>query len=136
MARSLHHPVIWAVDAATFLFAWCVFLSADIAMRNDKLVSIDVLTSRLPEKARFYLKLFNYIIIILFLAFLIWYGLSLCYTSRFVAFQGIPGFSYTWVALSVPVGSALMLITAVLKIRDHLMAGYEKQKITVSQEFI
>lgn len=137
VARSLHYPIVWAVDAATFLFAWCVFFSADIAMRNDKLVTINVLTSRLPKKAQFYVKLFNYIMIILFLAFLIRYGLSLCYTSRFVAFQGIPGFSYTWVALSVPVGCTLMLITAVLKIREHLVTGDDrKRNIAVSQEFL
>ncbi|NLG84345.1 MAG: TRAP transporter small permease subunit, partial [Firmicutes bacterium] len=41
VARCLHHPLVWAMDAATFLFAWCVFLSADVAMRNNKLVSID-----------------------------------------------------------------------------------------------
>lgn len=137
VARSLHYPVTWAVDAATFLFAWCVFLSADIAMRNDKLVTIDVLTGRLTKKARFYVKLFNYAIIILFLAFLILYGLSLCYTSRFVAFQGIPGFSYTWVALSVPVGCALMLITAVLKTREHILRGYDfKQNNAAGKEFL
>ncbi|KKM12123.1 C4-dicarboxylate ABC transporter [Clostridiales bacterium PH28_bin88] len=137
VARSLHYPIVWAMDAATFLFAWCVFLSADMAMRNDKLVTIDVLTSRLSKKARFYLKLFNHLIIILFLAFLIRFGLSLAYTSRFVAFQGIPGFSYTWVALSVPVGCTLMLITTILKIREHLRRGYELERnIDVGKEFL
>lgn len=40
VARTLHYPIVWAVDAATFLFAWCVFLSGDVVIRKDKLVSI------------------------------------------------------------------------------------------------
>ncbi|HYH04801.1 MAG TPA: TRAP transporter small permease subunit, partial [Bacillota bacterium] len=51
IARTLTYPISWAVDLATFLFAWVVFLGGDIAIRNDKLVSIDVLTNRLPKKA-------------------------------------------------------------------------------------
>ena len=124
LMRSAGSPLQWAIDAATFLFAWCVFLGSDIAMRNDRLFSIDVLTSRLPKKWQHYLKIFNYYIIIGFLGSLIIYGLQLSYTTRLRTFQGIPGFSYTWVTLSVPVGCLLMLITAILKVRQYTKAGY------------
>lgn len=117
--RSMGHPINWAVDAATFLFAWCCFLSADIAWREGKLMTVDVFISRLPEKARLYIKTFNYFIIVAFLVYLIGFGLWLSYTTRARTFQGIPGFSYTWVTLSVPVGAMLLLITAILKIRGE-----------------
>ncbi len=130
VTRSIGHPVKWAVDAATFLFAWCVFLGSDAAMRHDKLFAIEVLTGRLPKKVQFWLKIINYVIIIAFLAFLIVYGVILSYDTRLRAFQGIPGFSYTWVTLSVPLGCLLMLTTAVLKIRQWLKAGYENTRST------
>ena len=117
VARSLHYPLNWAMDAATFLFAWTVFLGADAAMRLDRLFCIEVLTSRLSPKAQLYLKMINYSIIAVFLVGMIGYGIPLSYTTRFRAFQGIPGFSYSWVTLSVPIGCALMLLTAILKIR-------------------
>ena len=117
VARTLHYPLNWAMDAATFLFAWTVFLGADAAMRLDRLFCIEVITSRLSPKAQLYLKMINYLIIAVFLVGMIGYGLPLSYTTRFRAFQGIPGFSYSWVTLSVPIGCALMLITAILKIR-------------------
>jgi len=117
VGRSLHYPLNWAMDAATFLFAWTVFLGADAAMRLDRLFCIEVLTSKLSWKAQLYLKMINYTIIAIFLIGMIGYGLPLSYTTRFRAFQGIPGFSYTWVTLSVPIGCALMLITALLKIK-------------------
>ena len=117
VARTLHYPLNWAMDAATFLFAWTVFLVADAAMRLDRLFCIEVVTSRLSPKAQLYLKIINYLIIAVFLAGMIGYGLPLSYMTRFRAFQGIPGFSYSWVTLSVPIGCALMLVTAILKIR-------------------
>ena len=136
VARTLHHPIGWAVDMATFLFAWCVFLSGDVAIRNDKMVSIDLLMSRLPKKVQFYVKIFNQIIIIIFLAALIGFGFWLSYTTRLRTFQGIPGFSYTWVTLSVPVGCALMLTTTVLKVRDQIKGGYNNLQNTGGKEFL
>jgi TRAP-type C4-dicarboxylate transport system permease small subunit len=117
VARALHYPMNWAMDVATFLFAWTVFLGADAAMRLDRLFCIEVVTCKLSPKTQLYLKIINHIIIAIFLVGMIGYGLPLSYTTRFRAFQGIPGFSYSWVTLSVPIGCALMLITAILKIK-------------------
>ncbi len=122
VGRTLYHPLNWAMDAATFLFAWTVFLGADAAMRLDRLFSIEVITSKLNRKAQLYLKIINYLIIVIFLAGMIGYGLWLSYTTRLRTFQGIPGFSYTWVTLSVPVGCALMLTTSILKIKTFWRA--------------
>ena len=136
VARTAHQPVAWAVDAATFLFAWCVFLSSDAAMRQDKLVSIDIVTSRLPLRTQYYVKLANQIIIIVFLAALVGFGFYLSYTTRLRTFQGIPGFSYTWVTLAVPIGSLLMLVTTVLKVREQMARGYKNLKAIETKEFI
>jgi len=71
----------------------------------------------LPEHYRSTIELLNLIIILAFLLALIGYGSWLSYTTRFRTFQGIPGFSYTWVTLSVPMGCLLMSITTALNIR-------------------
>jgi TRAP-type C4-dicarboxylate transport system permease small subunit len=122
VGRYLYYPLNWAMDAATFLFAWTVFLGADAAMRMDRLFCIEVITAKLPQKAQLYLKLINYVIIVVFLVGMIGYGSWLSYTTRLRTFQGIPGFSYTWVTLSVPFGCALMLITSILKIKTFFRA--------------
>lgn len=118
IARCLRHPIIWAVDASTFLFAWCVFLGGDIALRKDRLFCIVLLTEKLPQKAQLYLKVINYIIISVFLIGMIGYGSMLSYTTRLRTFQGIPGFSYSWVTISVPIGCLLMQMTVIGKIRE------------------
>ena len=114
-ARSVGHPLSWSMDAATFLFAWVVFFSADAALRKDRHISIDALTRYFPSNLQRTVSLINYLLIVVFLGFLICYGVVLAYTSRFRTFQGIPGFSYMWVTLSVPIGCTLILITTLIK---------------------
>ena len=89
-------------------------------MRNDKLMRVEFFINKFPESYRNIIEIVNLIIILIFLTALIGYGSYLSYTTRFRTFQGIPGFSYTWVTLSVPVGSLLMLITTSLKIKATL----------------
>ena len=122
VARTVHHPIVWAVDMATFLFSWCVFLGGDIALRDDRLFCIVFLAEKLSQKAQLYLKAVNYIIICVFLIGMIGYGSWLTYTTKLRTFQGIPGFSYSWVTLSIPVGCILMLITVIRKIREIFKA--------------
>ena len=118
--RYIGYPINWSVDMAQCLFAWCTFLAADIAMRKDKLMKVDFMVAKLSEKYRDVIELINLFIILIFLLALIGFGIWLSYTTRFRSFQGIPGFSYTWVTLSVPVGGSLMVITTILKIREKI----------------
>ncbi len=134
VGRFLYHPMNWAMDVATFLFAWTVFLGADAAMRMDRLFCIEVIAEKLSPKAQLYLKVINYGIIAVFLLGMIVYGSWLSYTTRLRTFQGIPGFSYTWVTLSVPCGCALMLITSILKIKTFWRAISTGESIETREE--
>ena len=134
VGRFLYHPMNWAMDVATFLFAWTVFLGADAAMRMDRLFCIEVIAEKLSPKAQLYLKVINYGIIVVFLLGMIVYGSWLSYTTRLRTFQGIPGFSYTWVTLSVPCGCALMLITSILKIKAFWRAISTGESIETREE--
>jgi len=118
--RYLGYPINWAVVMAVCLFAWCTFVSADIAWRKNKLMRVDFLVAKLSRKNQNSIELVNLMIIAIFLCALIVFGLWLSSTTRFRTFQGIPGFSDTWVTLSVPVGSALMLITTINKIKGKM----------------
>jgi TRAP-type C4-dicarboxylate transport system permease small subunit len=124
--RYMGYPINWSVDMAVCLFAWCTFLGGDVAMRNNKLMNVDFFISKLSGKNKNFIELINLFIILIFLAALIGFGAWLSYTTRFRTFQGIPGFSYTWVTLSVPVAGALMVITTILKIRDKLTKDVSK----------
>ncbi|HVL57091.1 MAG TPA: TRAP transporter small permease subunit [Burkholderiaceae bacterium] len=105
VARMLGHPQNWTTDAALCLFAWAMFLSADIAWRRDSLMSIDLLTRRLPDAAQRVLLGINHLLIVSFLVYAIVMGTYLSWISRARSFQGIPEISYSWVTMSMPVGA-------------------------------
>ena len=117
VARLIGYPINWAVDMSTCLFAWSCFLSADVAWRENKLMRVDVFLRLFPGRMQRSLEVLNYVVLIGFFLYLIVFGVYLSYTTRVRTFQGIPGFSYTWVTLSVPVEAVFLLLTAIMKIR-------------------
>ncbi|MBM4309084.1 MAG: TRAP transporter small permease subunit [Deltaproteobacteria bacterium] len=121
VTRYVGYPINWSVDMAVCLFAWCTFLGGDVAMRENKLMNVEFLIRKLPEKFRNSIELINLLIILIFLLALIGYGIKLSYTTRLRQFQGIPGFSYTWVTISVPIAGTLMVVTTINKIRAILL---------------
>lgn len=127
VTRYLGYPINWSVDMAVCLFAWCTFLGGDVAMRNNKLMNVEFLIRKLPDKYRNSIELINLCIILIFLLAFIVYGIKLSYTTRFRTFQGIPGFSYTWVTISVPIAGTLMVITTIKNIRAILRNRKEKK---------
>ena len=123
VARLVGHPVNWTTDAATCLFAWACFFCADIAWRRNSLMSIDLLTSRLPGAGQRLCFWCSHTIIALFLLYAMVAGTWLSIISRARSFQGIPEISYSWVTMSMPVGALLLLVTTLFKCRDEWRSG-------------
>lgn len=117
VARFLGRPLDWAMDLATFAFAWCVFLSADMALRQDRHLAVELFVRRLSPQKQQVLLMLNLVLIAFFLVLLFYFSLQMAYLTRFRSFQGIPGFSYTWVTLSVSAGSLLLLATTLGRLK-------------------
>jgi C4-dicarboxylate transporter, DctQ subunit len=113
--RTMKYPLNWAVDLSMLLFAWVVFLGANMALRNTELVNVDLFINKFSQKIRKSIYIFWNVIIILFLIFLIWHGIPLALESTNRQFQTL-GISYSWATISVPVGAALMIISTCIKI--------------------
>lgn len=116
IARMMRNPLNWTIDLATCCFAWACFLCADIAWRNDRLMSVDLIGDRLAERARRRLDMLNLAIISAFLVYVIYAGLWLSWVSRARSFQGIPSVSYSWVTMSIAIGGFLLLVTTLIKL--------------------
>lgn len=125
MTRRFGHPISWAMDVSTFFFAWVVFLSADVAMRKNSLVNIDIFIKKLSDKGQLNIKIINYIIIIIYLLIMIIYGFKLTITTYHRKFAGLPWLSFSWATVSVPLGCLLMLITAILETKNLVKKGSE-----------
>jgi len=115
--RTIGFPINWGLDLALLMFTWSVYIGADTALRDDKMVDVQMLQKYLKPKGQKILQLVIYIIMLVFLSLLVYYGFRLAYSSRFRSFQGIPFLSYTWATLSLPIPLLFMILTVILKIK-------------------
>ena len=113
--RTIGRPLNWSLEISMFIFAWCVFLSADVAFRENRMMNLDLFTNMLPRKVRLCLSLFCHLLILFFLWVVVIYGFDLTWRTRLRMFHGID-FSYAWVTLSLPAAAVFMSVTAAVKI--------------------
>lgn len=117
-------PVAWSVEISQLLFVWLIFLGADQALRNNRHIGIDVLTSKLSDKVQVLLSGLIDLLIALFLIFMIYYGIQHSLEHSLRSIQNLP-ISYSYATSSVPTGCTLMLVTILIK----WLTRKEKQKI-------
>lgn len=117
VARSIGHPIVWATDFSTFLFAWEVFLGGDILIRKTGMGGVEIIATSLPPKTQKTLKIIWFVLIICFCAALVYYGSKLCLSNTKRVFQTMH-FSYSWCTLAVPFGCFLMIISSIIKIKE------------------
>jgi len=115
IARTIRHPLNWAVDISLLLFAWEVFLGGDVAIRNTELIGVDIFLKMFPIRIQKILKIIFSVMILAFLGVLVIYGIPLCLDSTKRLFQVLP-ISYAWCTLSVPTGAFLMIISVIIKL--------------------
>lgn len=122
--RTIGHPLVWSVDLAQLCFAWACVLGADLALKKNVHIEIDIVIRYFPAAFRKFLAYVWLIAISAFLGMLVWYGtdLTLMNTEREL---GDVGISYSWVTAAIPVGCALMLATCLKRFYMGL-TGREK----------
>lgn len=125
ITRALGSPVIWAIDVAMLLFIWCAFFGADKALRNRQHIIIDILVRYFPQRVQRGLLILHWTIMAAFLGALVVLGTQLTLLNLERP-MGDTDISYAWVTSAVPVGSLLMLITALQQLvafwRDPTLA--------------
>ena len=115
LVRYFGHPVAWSIDVAQLLFGWVVFLGADIALKNNSHIGIDMVVKLFPKKLQTAVIIANSIVACVFLGVIAYFGFDLCIQNYQRLYNTLP-ISYSYATASVPVGSVLMLITLIGKI--------------------
>lgn len=116
LLRAFNLPLVWADDVASFLFSWVAFLGADIALRHSRLVGVDILVNRWSPKARKVSEIVVYSTMIVLLIAFVYFGINLSIRNWDRDFQTLSFMSYSAVTLSLPVASALMVISTATKL--------------------
>lgn len=112
VTRALGQPIIWSVEVAQLCFVWLCMLSADLAMQNGRHFGLSVLSDALGPSGRRRLELFNRLILIALLAFLLWYawGNMILMHPRLIGATQMHG---SWLHASMVAGLALLLRTMI-----------------------
>ena len=114
-----HDANIWAEEFARFAFVWMIMMGSVVAIRRFKHLTIDFLIQLAGPKLRKVLNLFSYVLIMVFLGFLLVYGIELAQKTGNQLSSGMK-IPMSYMYLSIPFGSGLMM----LYILEHLWDSY------------
>lgn len=124
----LNSPILWTEEAARYLMIWMALVAASISMKRREHVSMQLLVSRLPRKARFVINFLTNSIMLYFLYVLTREGLAMALGARSQVSPAL-GISMFWPVLSVPASGFMMLLQLVLvMVIDICNAGREECK--------
>jgi TRAP-type C4-dicarboxylate transport system permease small subunit len=115
IARTIGHPLIWAIDIAQLSFVWACVLGADIALKRNVHIEIDILVRTFSRGVRRILAIAFLIMISAFLATLVYLGVQLTLLNLERPLGDV-GISYGFVTSAIPVGAFLMLMTALRRL--------------------
>ncbi|ASK66230.1 ABC transporter substrate-binding protein [Brachybacterium avium] len=118
VARTLGHPVNITTDLALLMFAWVVFIGADVSLQQADFLRVEILLKTFPLKLQKILYYIFSVAAIVVLALIVNLGVPLALDNSARLFQTL-GISYAWATMSAPVGCALMIVTIVLKMVKH-----------------
>ena len=110
MTRYMGSPVIWAIEVTQAMFVWLCVLAADITLQNRGHFSVPALADLLSPANRRLLEIFNALVVLALLAFLVRYGIVFAELSGGRPLPMI-GVSEGIATAALPVGFALMFIT-------------------------
>lgn len=132
VARTLGHPVNLTTDLALLCFSWLVFVGGDVSLREADFLRVEVVLKMFPLKMQKALYYIFSLAAIGFLALIVYLGIPLALENSQRLFQTL-GISYAWATISAPVGSALMILTIILKMVWH---WHDEQIVLIQSEAI
>jgi TRAP-type transport system small permease protein len=119
--RWAGYPISWSVEFAQFLFVWVIFLGANRCLREDKHISVDFFTKKLPDKVRISVEIVINLLVMAFLIFLVVFGTLLSLENSVRLISNLP-ISYSFITMAVPIGSMLMIITILFKLKEKIIS--------------
>lgn len=118
VGRFLNFSFMWSLDLVLLLFAWFAFLSSSQAIRRKSVINMTLLVNRLPKKVQTAIAIFNDILMIAFMAVVIYYSIHIAilnWRQRILTLQ----ISYSWILLSLSIGGALMTLGLIVQFVEH-----------------
>jgi TRAP-type C4-dicarboxylate transport system permease small subunit len=110
----------WTEELSRFAFVWLLMLGASVGLYRQEHFALTLFTNLFSPARRWWCELLVYVLELVFIGFLIWYGYLM---SEMVWGQISPalGWRYAYVYSSVPVGAALMAVHLLTFLRSRYL---------------
>jgi TRAP-type C4-dicarboxylate transport system permease small subunit len=114
----LHNPLIWSDELASILFLWLSMFGAVIALRRGEHMRMTGLVSYVSPAARAFLETMALVAPLALLVMVIYPAWDYASEESFIVTPALE-ISNAWRAAAIPVGVALMAITAVFRLAQQ-----------------
>ncbi len=104
----LHSPLAWSEEFAMFLFQWCIFIGAALAIRHGYHFHVDLVTSRLSGRWKAAFQMLGSAIIFIVAYVMIHMGIKMVLSNEYVYPTLQIRVSYAYLAF--PVSGVLIFI--------------------------
>ena len=116
MRYFLNTPSAWVEEICVVFFIWFTFLASSALCKNNELIRIDYLLTKLPAKvANFVDGVIQPLIMIFCLTFMIYLGFKLLPMAK-MRFTPALQFSYMYIYAIIPISALFMLYYELRKI--------------------
>lgn len=122
IARAMQSPTEWSLELTTYALVWCGFAGAAYTLKRGRHVRVDVLLTRLPPRALWWVELFCDAASLTFCVIVAVYGavfVHVSYVTDAVSVSPIRVPMYL-PQLAVPVGAGLLGLQYVVRILERL----------------
>ncbi|MCE5337035.1 MAG: TRAP transporter small permease [Desulfobacteraceae bacterium] len=109
MRYIFHSPPAWSQEVTRYLFVWLIMLGGASVTRDQTHLNINVFIDLMPRKVQAIVNLFLNVLMLIFCVVLI-YQSALIYPKVAEAMNPILPISLGLLYLSIPVGTALMVL--------------------------
>lgn len=118
----------WSEELSIYILAWVTFLGASIGVKRGAHIGVEAVIVLFPKKIQRYFVLLSYSICAVFFAMIVYYGM-LIVQKQIITGQVSPAMRIPmyYAYLSVPVGSALIVIRFVQKFFAELKTNLKSK---------
>jgi len=116
----IDYPLTWSEEAARYLMVYTVFLGASLALRNHRMIAIEIISESVKPKVRKILRILVSLISIVFFTILLFQGVDMLEIVRRQTSASL-GITMDIPYMAIPIGAALMIINGIANIIEFLM---------------
>lgn len=117
----LGDPLSWTEEVSRHLFVWLVFFGASGAIRDRSHIAVDLVNARLQPRARLVVMLGSHVLVLFFLANLLYWGALAVGRMWHIATATLEipfGLVYT----VFPITATLMIVRTLVQMREDVLA--------------